>query len=140
VQENRQISIQSKELAVKIAEYAFEKKAFDLKIFHVTKILGYTDYIVVCSGRSDRQVKAIADNIGFHLKNDDEMLPGGVEGNDYGQWVLMDFSDVVVHVFNAPIREFYDLDGLCQDAEQVPVETPPWEAEMRESAYGQSAV
>ena len=94
--------------------------------------------MIVCSGRSDRQVKAIADNIGLNLKNQRGMLPTGVEGGDHGQWVLMDFGDVIVHVFNAPIRDFYDLDGLCQDAPQVPVEAPPWEAEMRESVYGQS--
>ena len=129
-----------KTFALRLAELAFEKKAFSLKILKVADIIGYADYLILCSGRSDRQVKAIADNIALALKKEDGRLPVGVEGSDYGQWVLMDYSDVIVHIFNAPVREYYDLDGLWQEAERVPVETPPWEEEMRNSVFEQGVL
>ena len=128
----------SKDLALTLADLAFEKKAFQLKAFKVTDLVGYTDYMVLCSGRSDRQVKAIADNIALTMKHEHKTLPKGVEGDDYGQWVLLDYGDVVVHVFNAPVRDYYDLDSLCQDAQALPIEVPAWEAEMLESVFGQS--
>ena len=125
----------SKNLALRISELAFEKKSFDLKIFYVEPQVGYTDYLVVCSARSDRQVHAIADHIAAELKREDNRKAKGIEGESYGQWVLLDYGDVVVHVFNVPFRDLYDLDSLWHDAEQVPVEAPAWEAEMRQQAY-----
>ena len=74
------------------------------------------------------------------MKREEQILPNGSEGSDHGQWVLLDYGDVVVHVFNAPVREHYDLDGLWQEAEKVPVETPAWEDEMRASVFDQGVV
>ena len=96
--------------------------------------------MVVCSGRSDRQVKAIAENVGFAMKKEHGRLPTGVEGEEHGQWVLMDYGDVVLHVFNAPVREYYDLDSLWREAEQLEVETPPWEQEMLSSVFDQGVI
>jgi len=127
--------IDTKERALRIKDLAFEKKAFDLKIFHVEPLVGYTDYFLVCSGRSDRQVQAIANHISLTLKKEDDVHCRGTEGESHGQWILMDFGDVVVHIFNVPMREVYDLDSLWSDADQVPVEAPAWEAEMRYSLY-----
>lgn len=127
----------AKTLALRLAELAFEKKAFSLNILHVTDLVGYCDYIVICSGRSDRQVRAIAENIALTMKREEQILPNGNEGSDHGQWVLLDYGDVIVHVFHAPVREHYDLDGLWQEAEKLPIETPAWEDEMRESVFDQ---
>jgi ribosome-associated protein len=127
----------SKDFALYLAQRAFDKKAFELKILAVSDLVGYTDYIIVCSGRSDRQVQAIADHVALSAKKELDVLPLGVEGESLGQWALMDFGNVVVHVFNAPIREYYDVERLWGDAEQLEVETPPWEAEMRESLLEQ---
>ena len=127
--------IDTKERALRIKDLAFEKKAFDLKIFHVEPLVGYTDYFLVCSGRSDRQVQAIANHIALTMKKEDDVHCKGMEGESHGQWILMDFGDVVVHIFNVPMREVYDLDNLWSDADQVDVEAPAWEAEMRYSLY-----
>ncbi len=127
----------ARDLALRLADIAFEKKAFQLRIYEVRDAVGYTDCMVVCSGRSDRQVKAISDHIALTMKKADGVLAHGIEGADAGQWVLMDYSDVIVHIFNAPVRDYYDLDSMFQTAKRVPVEEPPWEEEMRESIFDQ---
>jgi len=127
----------ARDLALRLAEIAFEKKAFQLRIYEVRDAVGYTDCMVVCSGRSDRQVQAISDHIAITMKKADGIRAHGIEGADSGQWVLMDYSDVIVHIFNAPVREYYDLDGMFQTAKRVPVDEPPWEEEMRESIFEQ---
>ena len=127
----------ARELALRLAEIAFEKKAFQLRVYEVRDSVGYTDCMVICSGRSDRQVKAISDHIALTTKKKDGIRVHGVEGADAGQWVLMDYADVIVHIFNAPVRDYYDLDSMFQTATRVPVDEPPWEEEMRESIFEQ---
>jgi ribosome-associated protein len=128
---------ESKDFALYLSNLAFDKKAFNLQILEVGDMVGYTDYLIVCSGRSDRQVRAISDHIALTAKKERGLLPQGVEGESYGQWILIDYGDVVVHLFNAPIREYYDVEDLWRDAARLEVETPPWEAEMRESLLEQ---
>jgi len=94
---------------------ALKKKATDLVILKVQELSSFTDYFVICSGSSDRQVQAIADSIQTDLKKSGQ-LPLGVEGGRSGKWVLMDFGDVVVHVFYEATREFYDIERLWADA------------------------
>lgn len=94
---------------------ALEKKAGDLNVLCVKEITSIADYFVICSGRSDRQVQSIAQGIEETLVRAG-IKPFAVEGGSRGHWVLMDFSDVIVHVFFEPVREFYDLDGLWGDA------------------------
>lgn len=84
----------------------------------VRKITTLADYFVICSGNSTRQVKAIADEIDYKL-NAGRVLPHHVEGVSECRWVLMDYSDVVVHIFEAGAREYYDLEGLWGDAPVV---------------------
>lgn len=79
-------------------------------------MIGYTDYFVICTGRSDRQVKAIHDAIHLGMKNDHGLLPRRVEGLTQGQWVLMDYLDVVVHAFTPEMREYYRLEQLWGEA------------------------
>jgi len=98
-----------------LARFALEKKACDLVVMEVRELTSIADYFVICSGRSDRQVQSIAQGIDENLSKAG-LAPLSVEGASRGHWVLMDFSDVIVHIFYEPVREFYDLDGLWGDA------------------------
>src|SRR3954466_1934916 len=101
--------------ALACARAAIDKKAEHVKILNLTGISGFTDYFVICSGMSDRQVQAIADSVEFQVDaSGSEVL--SVEGYADGRWVLMDCGDVVVHVFLDALREYYDLKALWQDA------------------------
>ncbi len=104
------------------AAYTLEKKAFDVRLLEVKGLSSLTDYLVLASGRSDRQVQAIAEAVKTGLKNEHATPPLAVEGMNEGRWVLIDFGDVMVHVFQEPVRLFYDLDGLWQEARQLPVD------------------
>jgi ribosome-associated protein len=104
------------QLARTIAEYAADKKAIDVVELDLRGVLGYTDYFVICSGNTDRQAKAIHDGILQGLKHDQGILPKRVEGLAGGRWILMDYLDVVVHVFTPETREFYRLEQLWGEA------------------------
>jgi ribosome-associated protein len=99
-------------LVGEIARYAADKKAVDLVELDLRDVLGYTDYFIVCSGRSDRQAKAIHDGILEGLKHEHDMLPRRVEGTPAAGWILMDYLDVVVHIFTPEKRDFYRLEQL----------------------------
>ena len=111
--------MQSIDRAQKCATLALDKKAFNVRILDVRKISSLTDFLVLASGSSDRQVKAAAESVHLGLKNDYDTQPIGIEGLTEGRWVLIDYGDVMVHVFHEPVRLFYDLDGLWCDAEEV---------------------
>jgi ribosome-associated protein len=100
------------ELLDAIAGYAGDKKAIDLVALDVRGVLDYTDFFVVCSGGTDRQTKAIHDGILEGMKKDHGLLPRRVEGTQQATWILIDFLDVVVHVFTPETREFYGLERL----------------------------
>ena len=112
----------SRELALKVAEAALDKKAARIEIIDVRGKVDYTDYVVVMSGRSDRQVAAIARGIEEDLKQKHGAKCSGVEGLPQGNWVLLDFGDVVVHIFHQDTRGYYDLEGLWLDADRVEFE------------------
>ena len=103
---------------------SLEKKAKELVILKVKEISAFTDYFLIMSGTSDRQVRAIADAIQENLKLAG-ILPLGIEGEAAGQWILMDYDDVVIHIFLETIRSFYDLERLWTEAPRmlVPDET-----------------
>lgn len=137
--ESESVPSSSEQLVRRVLDLALQKKAYTPRVYDVGSLFGYTDYVVVLTGRSDRQVRAIAENISTTLKLEDGLRPVGVEGEDLGQWVLMDYSDVVIHIFNAPVREYYDIDGLFGDAPKLPVPPPEWEHEIKEAQYEQRA-
>lgn len=112
--------MEAKKLALVIADLALEKQAEFLEVVNVTGKVDYTDYVVICSGRSERQVEAIVAGVEESLKKQ-EIYPLGVEGRQSRQWVLMDYDDVVLHVFEDNRRGFYDLDALWIDAERLPL-------------------
>ncbi len=98
-----------------LTRLALEKKAYDLIVLDVRELTSIADYFILCSGRSDRQVQSIAQGLEENAL-EEGIRPYAVEGTQRGHWVLMDFSDVIVHIFYEPVREFYDLDGLWNHA------------------------
>lgn len=115
--------MESSQLANKIAELIFNKKGYDVKILNLRKLTTITDYFVICTGDSDTQVKAIADEVDKEMR-DEGIKPWHTEGYQALNWVLIDFVDVVVHVFKKEIREFYNLEKLWGDAPTVEVVDP----------------
>lgn len=105
----------SKELAKRIAELALEKKGKQIVKINIKELTDYADYFVIITGDSGLQIKAIIDHI------EDELAKEGIkafskEGYEYQRWVLLDYIDVVVHVFNHEAREFYGIERLYEDA------------------------
>ena len=102
---------------------ALDKKAYDLVVLETARHTSIADYFVICSGRSDTQVQAIVDTVRDHLESLG-VKPLAVEGHERGQWALVDFGDVVVHVFYVPVRRFYDLERLWAKAPRVELPEP----------------
>ena len=102
----------SEELAAALAVYADDKKAHSIVELDLRGVVDYTDFFVICSGGSDRQVKAIHDGVHAACKSEHALVPTRVDGLARAQWVLMDYLDVIVHVFTPEVREFYALERL----------------------------
>lgn len=100
---------------------ADDRKAVDLKVLHLEKVTDFTDYFIVCSGTSERQVQAIADSVQEKLR-ENKARPLHVEGYNRGHWVLLDYGDLVVHVFQEEPRRYYALERLWGDAPDVTAE------------------
>ncbi|MCY1074861.1 ribosome silencing factor [Archangium lansingense] len=103
-------------LARKIGTLLSDKKGLDIVLLDVRGMTSYADYFVVASGESDRQVSAMAEHVLKNLKETEDLRPIGHEGMDTGQWVLLDFGEVVAHLFFSEARSHYDLEGLWADA------------------------
>ncbi|MGZ6142896.1 MAG: ribosome silencing factor [Myxococcales bacterium] len=110
----------SRRTAVAAARAAQEKKAEEVVVLDLRGVSGYTDFLVIGSGTSDRQIEAIADSVEKELKAQGHRVVGS-EGQRGGRWVLLDFGDVVVHVFHRDERAHYDLEGLWADAPRIEV-------------------
>src|SRR5579863_4089582 len=104
------------DLATAVTEYASDRKALDLVQMDLREIIGYTDYFVICTGRTDRQTKAIHDAIYTGMKGEHGLLPRRVEGLPHARWILMDYLYVVVHVVTPETREYYRLEQLWGEA------------------------
>jgi ribosome-associated protein len=104
------------ELAAAIVHHAADRKALDIVQLDLRAIIGFTDYFVICTGRTERQTKAIHDAIYEGLKAGHRRLPERVEGLPGARWILMDYLDVVVHVFTPETREYYRLEQLWGEA------------------------
>nr|WP_320049826.1 ribosome silencing factor [uncultured Desulfuromonas sp.] len=113
--------MQSDQRAQLCAEYALDKKALDVKILHISELSSLADYLLLATGTSDRQVQAIAESVRLGLKQNHNLHPLAVEGMNEGRWVLLDYGDVMVHVFQQEVRSFYDLDGLWSEAPELEV-------------------
>ena len=104
------------QLADLVAGYASDVKASDIVELDLRGVLGYTDYFVIATGGTDRQVKAVHDRIHENMKREHGLLPRRVEGLSEARWILMDYLDVIVHVFTPDARDFYRLEQLWGEA------------------------
>jgi ribosome-associated protein len=109
-------TLQGRELLGEIVRLAADKKAIEIVELDLRGVLGYTDYFLVCSGNTTRQTKAIHDAILEGLKHEHGTIPRRVEGASRADWILMDYLDVVVHIFTPQTREFYRLEELWGEA------------------------
>ena len=100
------------------AREAVEYKALELVVLDVSRFSSLADYFIICSGKSSRQVQGIADNLERGLRARG-IKPIGCEGKQEGHWVLLDYGDVIIHVFYEPVRLFYDLESLWSEASRV---------------------
>ena len=116
--ERVEIPADAAELAHRIVEIASDKKGNDIVMLRMAELTTMADFFVICSGRSDRQVQALAGAIVNELR-DDGIRPRGTEGRQSARWVLLDFGSVIVHVFAPEEREFYGLERLWSNAVQV---------------------
>ena len=118
----------ARDLALAIAASALDRKAERIEIIDLGDKVDYADFLVVMSGRSDRQVRAIADGLTEAVREKGHR-PSSVEGMQQGQWVLVDFTDVIAHVFVEEARQHYDIEGLWMDATRVPFDATSRPAE-----------
>jgi ribosome-associated protein len=105
-------------LAVRAAE---SKKATDIKVLDLTGITSFADFFVICTGSNSRQVQAISDEVGLQMKQQAGEAPLSLEGYDQAEWVLLDYGDLLVHVFSPKAREYYDLERLWRSAKTVEI-------------------
>jgi ribosome-associated protein len=110
-------TLSAHERAIRCAELASDKKGYDLRVLDITAISTIADFLVIISGQSDKQNQAICDHIRRELKKFGKVQE--IEGETEGKWIVMDYSDVLVHIFHEEQRKRYDLDGLWEKAEQV---------------------
>lgn len=115
----------SREIAIICAKIADDKKAKDIVILDISKLLIITDYFVICSVESDRQAKTIANEIEKILKQKEKIRYSGREGYNEGKWILLDYQDVVVHIYLQEVRKYYELEELWADAAKVEWEGIP---------------
>jgi ribosome-associated protein len=112
------------EIAQAVAVYASDHKALDIVQLDLREMISYTDYFVICTGRSERQTKALHDAIHLGMKRDHGMLPTRVEGVTESNWILMDYLDVIVHIFTPQTREYYRLEQLWGEAPALALALP----------------
>ena len=104
--------------ALLCARQAINYKAQDLVLLDVAEISSFADYFIICSGRSSRQVQGLADHLEESLK-EVGIRPLGIEGRREGHWILMDYGDVIIHIFYEPTRQVYELESLWSEAKPV---------------------
>ena len=113
--------LKSRDLAVKAAEAALKKKALDVTILDLSGLTVIADYFVICSGESTTQVKAVAESIEEELAKK-RKKPLGIEGTAHSHWILLDYGDVVIHVFEKETRAYYNLEKLWMDAKTIEID------------------
>jgi ribosome-associated protein len=109
----------SEDLARRMAELADSKQASDIIALDMRGLVSYTDFLVICTARNERQAGAITDEVGQRLKRDSQLLPRQVEGEGAAGWVLLDYLDCILHVFTAEARDRYRLEVLWEDAPRL---------------------
>ncbi len=116
---NQNMSVDSKELALQIADAAEDKKAQDIVLLEVSEVSYLADYFVIITGFSGTQLKAIADSIDRRIEEKYNRLPVRVSGKREGNWIVLDYEDVIVHIFLPEEREYYNLEAFWGHAERT---------------------
>ena len=110
--------LKTKDKALKIAEFTLGKKAQDIKILDIKNLSGLCDYFIICSADSGRQVRAIYEGVAKECKKN-KIIIKSYESDEAGSWILIDFFDIILHIFSQSAREFYDLEYLWSKAKKV---------------------
>jgi ribosome-associated protein len=125
---------QSESLARRLATVADSKKAEDLVVIDMRGLVAYTDFLAICTARSERQAKAIVDEVRVRVKRETGLLPGGVDGGGDAGWTILDYLDCVLHVFTPEARQRYALEDLWHEAPRLELELDAPEAPSAASA------
>lgn len=125
---------QSEQLARDLAAIADSKKAEDVVVLDMRGLVAYTDFLAICTARSERQAKAIVDEVRLRVKREAGLLPGGVDGGGDAGWTILDYLDCVLHVFTPEARERYALEELWRDAPRLELDFDAPEAPEAASA------
>jgi ribosome-associated protein len=120
--------VQSEQLARRMAAIADAKKAEELLVLDMRELVAYTDFLVICTARNERQARAIVDEVRVQVKRDSGLLPGGVDAGGEAGWTLLDYLDCVLHVFTPEARERYALEDLWRDAPRLELDLEAPEA------------
>jgi ribosome-associated protein len=120
--------VQSEPLARQLAVIADEKKAEDVMVLDMRELVAYTDFLVICTARNERQARAIVDEVRVQVKRDSGLLPGGMDGGGEAGWTILDYLDCVLHVFTPEARERYGLEELWRDAPRLELDLEAPEA------------
>ncbi|MGN6586342.1 MAG: ribosome silencing factor [Solirubrobacterales bacterium] len=125
---------QSERLARQLAAIADSKKAEDVVVLDMRGLVTYTDFLAICTARSERQAKAIVDEVRLRAKREAGLLPGGVDGGGEAGWTILDYLDCVLHVFTPEARERYGLEDLWHEAPRLDLDFDAPEASSAASA------
>jgi ribosome-associated protein len=125
---------QSEQLARQLATIADSKKAEDVVVLDMRELVAYTDFLAICTARSERQARAIVDEVRLRVKREAGLLPGGVDGGGDAGWTILDYLDCVLHVFTPDARERYGLEELWRDAPRLELDLDAPEASEAASA------
>ena len=119
---------QSEQLARQLATVADSKKAEDVVVLDMRELVAYTDFLAICTARSERQARAIVDEVRVRVKRESGLLPGGVDAGGEAGWTILDYLDCVLHVFTPDARERYGLEDLWRDAPRLELDLDAPEA------------
>ncbi|HYQ78088.1 MAG TPA: ribosome silencing factor [Solirubrobacterales bacterium] len=119
---------QSEQLARNLAAIADSKKAEEVVVLDMRELVAYTDFLAICTARSERQARAIVDEVRVRIKRESGLLPGGVDGGGEAGWTILDYLDCVLHVFTPEARERYGLEELWRDAPRLELDLDAPEA------------
>jgi len=126
--------LDSEALARRIGELADSKGATEIVVLDMRGLASYTDLLTICTARNERQARAIVDEVKLRLKQEHQLLPGGVDGEGEAGWIVLDYLDAILHVFTAEERQRYGLEDLWREAPRL--ELKPSQDAVRGRLYG----
>jgi ribosome-associated protein len=126
--------LQSEQLARHLAAVADSKKAEEIVVLDMRGLVAYTDFLAICTARSERQARAIVDEVRLRVKREAGLLPGGVDGGGEAGWTILDYLDCVLHVFTPEARQRYGLEELWHEAPRLELDFDAPEASSAASA------